>query len=345
MTRRKLLRLVVAAFGLVAVGVVVMLVVIYVQYVRNDRPITLPVPRGPHAVGRMLRHWKDPKRNRELMVFIWYPAHNGAAGRRSEYIPGRWGELEAQKMLPIPAKRFQEIQVNAIEEAPLSPGSMPVLIMLPGMGRNPAHYTTLAEDLASFGYVVAGVTPTGSSTAVVFPDGHEVDGREFDPLVDGFAKTQEYIDTWAGDASFALDQLTDDSFFKDHLRLNQVGVFGHSFGGSVAVHVLQRDRRFSRAAVLDSAFFGKPIKGLNQPILILTGGDAIDPEWRALCDSNRAGCTTHEFPSARHMNFSDAGILPSRFPLPKFVLMLGDVDGAAFLRDVSDRLQGFFSKK
>jgi hypothetical protein len=44
------------------------------------------------------------------------------------------------------------------------------------------------------------------------------------------------------------------------------------------------------------------------------------------------------------MNFSDSSMLPSRFPLPKSVALLGDVDGAEFLREVSDQLRNFFGE-
>ena len=67
-------------------------------------------------------------------------------------------------------------------------------------------------------------------------------------------------------------------------------------------------------------------------------------ESKAICDSDRAGCTARAFPGARHMNFSDAGVLPSRFPFPGLLLMLGDVDGAGFLYEVSDLLRAFFNQ-
>lgn len=58
-------------------------------------------------------------------------------------------------------------------------GRAPEEVTLPGMGRIPAHCTMFPEDLVSFGYLVAGVTPTGSSRPVVFPDGHvPADPRE-----------------------------------------------------------------------------------------------------------------------------------------------------------------------
>jgi pimeloyl-ACP methyl ester carboxylesterase len=245
-------------------------------------------------------------------------------------------------MLPIPARRYQEIQVGAIENAPLAPGSLPVLVLLPGMGRIPAHYTALAEDLASYGYLVVGVTPTGSSTVVVFSDGRMVNGQELDPGAEGEAMTAECVETWAKDASFVLDQLTVDPQFANHVDLKKVGIFGHSFGGSVAAHVLEHDPRFLRGAILDSAFFGDPIQRLGKPLLILAADAEVEPEWRVLCEAGQADCTTHVFPQARHMNFSDAALLPSRFPLPRSVLMLGDIDGEQFLHEVSDLVRGFF---
>jgi dienelactone hydrolase len=317
-----------------------------VQSRRDDHAIVLPRPRGPHAVGRTLVDWKDNRRNRELMVFIWYPAANGVTGPHSEYIPGTWGQLESQNMDPIPAKRLQEIQVSAIEDAPVASGAMPVLVMLPGMGRIPAHYTTLAEDLASYGYLVIGVTPTGGSDVVVFSDGRVERGTE-EAQVPDFSdrfKVQGLVAIWAGDASFALDQLAQDARFTNHIAVGKIGIFGHSFGGNAAAHLLQLDPRFGRAAVLDSAFFGDPITALDKPLLIFECDATNEKDWKAVCAVDQASCSTVRLEGARHMNFSDAGVLPSRFPLPKSVLMLGSVDGEQFLRGVSDRLRVFFGQ-
>lgn len=261
----------------IAVGA---LAIVAVQYRRNDRPIVLPRPRGPHRVGRVLVTWKDTKRNRELMVFLWYPAAAGAVG-------------------PPPAQ-----------------GRMPVLVLLPGLGRVPAHYTTMAEDLASFGYIIVGVTPTG-----------------------GGRPSQKLVETWAADAAFALDQLEHDPLLGSHADGNRIGIFGHSFGGNVALHAIANDGRLRRAANLDGSLFGDPIGHPRKPLLILCAS-AIDPEWRSICASGEASCAA--FPNALHMNFSDVGVLPSRFPLPRSLLELGSVDGRQFLRDVVDRLRAFF---
>jgi hypothetical protein len=99
--------------------------------------------------------------------------------------------------------------------------------------------------------------------------------------------------------------------------------------------------RFLRAANLDGGppFFGDPVADLGRPLLILQG--SAD---RTACDFDRVHCTLMTYPEAQHMNFSDAGVLPSRFPFPKLMLMLGDVDGAHFLYEVADRLRAFFDE-
>jgi dienelactone hydrolase len=329
--------------GLGAAAALAVVLAFYIQYRRDDYPIVLPAPRGPHRVGRVLMDWKDRGRSREVMVFIWYPARDGASGKRTEYIPGKWGDLEAQSMIPIPEKRLREMRGSAIESAPVAEGAKPVLVLLPGMGRIPAQYTTMAEDLASYGYVVVGVTPTGSSRPVVFSDGRVDEGKE-DWNLDDPAVTQQLIKTWVGDASFAVNQLVCDSRFADRLQLNRLGIFGHSFGGDAAVHALQLDPRFLRAANLDGGYFGDPNGSLDKPLLILEGAAEIDPEWKRFCGSGGAHCTTGAFPRARHMNFSDAAILPSRFPFPKSLMMLGDVDGRQFLFEIADRVRAFFDQ-
>ena len=331
---RSLLWVSLSAIALVAVAIGFAFLV---RYFLNDRPIVLPRPRGPHPVGRVLADWKDTRRNRELMVFIWYPAVDGASGPRCEYIPGEWGKLEAKNTLPIPAKRLEQIEVSSIRDAQPASGPMPVLILLPGMGRIPAHYTTIAEDLASYGFLVAGVTPTGSARpAVIFSDGHRVTGDD-EPRLNDRAAAEQLVKTWAGDASFVLDRLARDSRFI--ARPDGVGIFGHSFGGNVALHALAMDARFTRAANLDGSLFGDPLTMTGKPMMILCG-EVIDDEWKPPCASGAATCAA--FPKAEHMDFSDAAVYPSRFPIPKRMLLLGNVDGPEFLRGVSDRLRRFF---
>ncbi len=327
--------------------------IVAVQYYRSDRPIVLPKPRGPHPVGRRLLDWTDDRRHRELMIFIWYPAPPGTTGRIAEYVPGKWGELAAKRTFTIPARRIREIKVSAIEDAALPAGQHPLLILSPAMGSIPADYSTLAEDLASFGYIVVGVTPTGSARVVVFQNGRIVTGEDGVDL-EHRELAQPLVERWVGDFTYVLDRLAADPMFKERIDWKRVGVFGHSFGGAAAMHALHMDERFRRGANLDGAPQGMEITGLTKPLLLVNGeplppsqkalNDKILGELKRICDSGSGGCRIEDFPEAGHMNFSDAGVLPSRFPIPPSHFSLTGIDGPAFLRKISDLLRRFFDE-
>jgi len=62
---RALLRLATLLFVLGVAGAMALVLAFYIQYRRDDHPIVLPAPRGPHPVGRVLMDWEDRARNRE----------------------------------------------------------------------------------------------------------------------------------------------------------------------------------------------------------------------------------------------------------------------------------------
>jgi hypothetical protein len=118
------------------------------------------------------------------------------------------------------------------------------------------------------------------------------------------------------------------------------------------MHALGMEERFKRAANLDGAPQGMEITGLTKPLLIVNGeplppsqqalNDKILGELKRICDSGSGGCRMLDFPEAGHMNFSDAAVWPSRFPIPRSHFSLTGIDGPAFLRKISDVLRGFF---
>ena len=333
-------------FGLIRMGVVIcalgVLGAAWFQYGVYDRPIVLPNPRGPHSVGRMLFDWTNPERSRELMVFVWYPSSD-SNGPVAEYVPGKWGELAAEGSFPIPSRRIRQIRVASREGGGIVAGEHPLLVLSPGMGRLPTDYTVLAEDLASFGYIVAGVTPTGSARVVVFSDGSVVRGRD-----------EGDVDEWVADFHFTVDQVLAEPRLSAHVDQHRIGIVGHSFGGAAAMHALQRDERFARGVNLDGAPQWTEINYLTRALMIVDGAplpasqkklnDQIVAEFHHICSVDIADCHIEEVPEAGHMNFSDAGVLPSRFPIPRSHFNLTEIDGVAFLHRVSDLLRGFFDR-
>src|SRR5262245_52388979 len=65
--------------------------------IEDAREVSLPLPSGPFAVGRVIDDWVDPATidplspapgtTRELLVWIWYPAANVTAAAFDDYRP------------------------------------------------------------------------------------------------------------------------------------------------------------------------------------------------------------------------------------------------------------------
>ena len=144
------------------------------------------------------------------MVHVWYPAEAGAEGKTAPWMPADWAKLEENGILgmrlrgssdpsakDIP-KALASVVVHAREEIPVaaSPKRFPVLVFSSGSLMFPTEYSSLAEDLASRGFVVIGNIPTGYVAAVSFPAGN---------VTRSFKKPD--FPLWTGDLTHELDQL------------------------------------------------------------------------------------------------------------------------------------------
>jgi predicted dienelactone hydrolase len=144
-----------------------------------------------------------------------------------------------------------------------------------------ADYTSLAEDLASHGYVVVGFDAPYRSFVVVFPDGRVIARAPQNnaDLVRRAEKEQlanKLLQAWTADMSFALDQLErlnasdPSSRFLGRFDMQRVGVFGHSLGGATAVQFCHDDSRCKAGIDVDGAPLGSVVTdGVTQPFMFL----------------------------------------------------------------------------
>src|SRR5207248_1905263 len=101
---------------------------------------------------------------------------------------------------------------HAFADAPVLTGRFPVIVLEPGLGFAVPQYTTIAENLASQGYLVAGVTPTYSANLTVL-NGYAVSATAAGDPQDSDAPAarptdDRLVDVWAADARFAAAQAT-----------------------------------------------------------------------------------------------------------------------------------------
>jgi predicted dienelactone hydrolase len=358
-------------FGLAAiVGVILVAIASVVVYsvARGNQVIVLPAPSGPNPVGRTALDWVDrarddpfastPGAKRELLFWLWYPTNANAGLTPASYLPSALLTVREDSIWSALSQREGTIRAHALEDAPLAVTEIayPVVIFEPGLGSAPPDYTVLAEDLASRGFVVVGIFPT-FSTDVAFPDGRVIPSTlaAREPADDaGIAKLTIL---WSDDVIFAMNQLAaldadPASPFHGRLKLERLGVFGHSLGGAAALDACHRDLRCRATIDLDGTPFGDgPTTGLSQPVmLIMHDGYAADctdcaqvgDKVNAIYQQPGAARYRLTVTGTRHFNFRDAALFYR--PGAHMIGALGPIDPRRGLKVITDYVATFFNR-
>jgi dienelactone hydrolase len=144
----------------------------------------------------------------------------------------------------------------------------PLVLLAPGLGGAASSMSDLARNLASHGYVVAGVddlardAPSKHASAA----DEDIRLRPFDfSSAEGLKATMSRsgvrVKRVASRALAVLDRLeacmAHSSTLRDHVELTRVGFVGFSFGGSAAVESSFMDRRIAAVVNLDGSLFGR----------------------------------------------------------------------------------------
>jgi dienelactone hydrolase len=313
-------------------------------FAATELKLRLPAPTGPHRVGTTMLHLVDPTRSdpwngattRELMTTIYYPAlltrGYPLAPHLTPAAAAVFAGLDAGLLhpeLPPTGIDWAATKTHSYAGAPALAVRRPVLLYSPG-GADPRTIgTSVAEDLASHGYVVVTVDHPGETSEVDFP------GRppriieitpevQTDPVLNRTMMTTRFADI-----TFVLDQL--ERVASGHnpdasdrplprnlhraLDLRRVGTYGHSAGGATAAQSMDQDHRIHAAANLegyldlaDGSLYPIAQHGTRRPLL-LAGTDGFhnarfDRTWSAL-QSHGGPVRRTQLPHANHWAFTD----------------------------------------
>ncbi|MFC9473154.1 alpha/beta hydrolase family protein [Nocardia sp. NPDC056952] len=308
--------------------------------------VSLPAPTGPNTVGVTELQVTDPRRTdpwtgatRELLVQIWYPAQAAGDAATAAWMPpgGRSAQEAYLAGLGVPEARWSLGPGHSYPNRPAreAGGPFPVLLNSPGMGDTTGWSTAQAEDLASHGYVVAAINHTHEAFAVHFPDGR------VEHTVVPLDSPQEVlrdllVPTRVADTRFVLDELaaatTDRQSaarlpvgLSERLDLSNVGMFGHSLGGSTTVQSLHDEPRIRAGVNFDGPILGSvATDGTAQPVLMLASGASPwygNAGWEPNWPTNSGVKIPLRVAGTEHMSFSDqqtilpqltaAGLLPA----------------------------------
>ena len=275
-----------------------------------------PSPTGPYGIGTVTFSWTDssraevfgvdPKGRRQLMVQVWYPAHGNASGPPAPYLQdadavmGAFARIHGKPAFLF--TRFKDVTTHAVPSAAvaLDQARYPVLLFLEGATGFRQMNTFQVEHLVSHGYIVVALDQPGAAAAVVFPDGHQVDGltmAQFRSTVGpsylpgGTAASAKglslpngraledgsIVPYLAKDVFFALDRLValnqadPNRILTGKLDLQRVGAFGVSLGGIVAGEACGLDARLRACLLMDAPMPTDVVDaGLRQPGMWLT---------------------------------------------------------------------------
>ncbi len=247
--------------------------------------LCLPEPTAPYPVGTTSLWLTDTSRRdpwaagvaaRELMVSLWYRAA-APGGRPAPYMTPAESELQlaGRGITGVPPDALSTVQTNAVSNA--TPAghrrSLPLVVLSPGFTASRATLTALAEDLASHGYVVAGIDHTYESHATAFPDGRVATclARQARRRLSGFR--EKVTAGRAADVSFVLGELTGAHPAWAGAGLidpSRIVMAGHSAGGAAAIAAMLADPRIRAGIDMDGSTVAPiPGPGLSRPFLFL----------------------------------------------------------------------------
>jgi predicted dienelactone hydrolase len=274
-------------------GTVVFVMLVTAAALGNVLPVfDLPKPTGAFPVGTVTRHLIDAAREetqsgrsgepRELMVQIWYPADRAGPGQ-----PYRKRSETEFKKAHLALVRTHAATGTAFSGAQ---ARYPVVIFLPSWTGRRNQNTVQTEELASHGFVVVGLDHPYGTDLTVFPDGRAarttlgdfLNWATDESLEQTVRNAEVELQIRVADVCFILDELQrldrsdPQGLLTGRLDLQRVGIFGHSFGGSVAAEVCLKDARLKAGMDLDGFFFAESLTHrIGKPFMILGDGTPL----------------------------------------------------------------------
>lgn len=226
-------------------------------------PLPVPPPlSGPHDVGTFSVELPAEGGSPRLLFQMWYPSDQEKNMGSLSWLP------DADLAPAFPYHRLKNARAHArpnvlpvSEESPLR-----VIFYEHSWMGHRAENVVQVEDLASRGFVIVAIDHPGQAERVRYSDGSVVVGCYSAPLDFSSSKAEAAFEATAEQCfiermaqvervRLALNGDVAGNL-RGRLKLDRVGVFGFSFGGSTALRLCSENPAFHAGANEDGLFLG-----------------------------------------------------------------------------------------
>ena len=333
----------------------------------------IQAPSGSYKVGTQLFYWTDSDRDewfseidgdkRELVVQVWYPSNNTSdetdpwldnISIREEAI------MDNFKVPKFIAKSIDRVDTDTfVESSPVTNKIFPIIIFSHGFEGFRSQNTTQIQELVSNGYIVFALDHTYDATLTVMPDGRAIPRAKrycYDCPPDEFYDVFiPQINTRISDIKFLINQIEKiksgdiESNFSKSIDTDNIGIFGHSFGGGTSLATSILDSRIKSCLSLDGWY--APVhpevynQGLSIPFLHLGQVEWSTPKnyeiLNLILESKVNEGYKLSLEGAHHYDFTDA---PHLSKLSSSFKLSSDLDSDEILLVTNTAVLGFFDE-
>jgi len=302
---------------------------------------------------------------RRIMIQVWYPT-NEIQGEKELYIDNGYIRIEALAdqfdYNPSLFRKLINIKTNSIKRAVPSNSSMfPLIIFSHGLGGNRTQNTIMIEELASHGYVVIAIEHAYDANISIFDNGDIADyrsginyqRRHTEKLTpeEFWAIRLPQLKTRAKDVNFVLNEIESGNFPEQLIKiidLDNVGVFGHSFGGATSIYSAYSDNRIDACINLDGWMVVVPDEIISNGIgkdFMYIGQQKWDEElnYEKLDRFIKSNTNSSKIliPETTHYDFSDT---PHMSKAAKLLKKSGQLDSDGLKNILNELIVSFFNR-
>jgi len=239
--------------------------------------------KGPFFVGtqnfqivdasRKMWFSDNIKGSRKLSVKIWYPADNITSLKKASYLnEHKLIGSAISKLFGVPQAlmdRAGGVKCNSWLNAIPANGKFPVIIYSHGHQSIKIANTSQAEEMASNGYIVVAMDHSYDAALTILDEDKIIYSRSKLPANDEEAlqdsmiqRVKNQLKIRTEDVSFVIDELKimfeKDKRFSQIADFENIGIFGHSFGGCTSIMSAYNDTRIDAVLGLDAYFLPLP---------------------------------------------------------------------------------------